>query len=605
MHRPSSLVLSSALAAALLGCPKSPAGPAKVGDAGVALAVPSDAGLPQIVESEPDDSPETAQKLDRSCVVSGQIQAVQPATKPDEDWYIVRPDQSPRDLSAQLSYRGPPPAEPLSGGFVLEAYDRDHNRIESLSGTLTAGPLASLPTLRVRDVLFIRVAGHQAVFPYALRIDISTPDPNAEAEPNDRAVDATPLPLDHPIRGSYGSEDDKDYYVIEIAPDAGAPSSPTATATSTPTAIPTLVQPTEMLRLELTGIPGVRHSLTLFDDTQAPLASFASHEVGGPLMVRDYALRPGLQRLTLLLESAHRHKKPAGDFPSGQPYTLTVHRQPAPPDLELEPNDTLEAATPLVSRPAVSPAGLSAHRIGYLSPAGDVDDYRLHLDAPARVHVLLSALDRVDTELSVVEPEPSSAGGKTTLKVNEGGTKEPEVIPALTLPAGDHFIRVQAAAHQVGTKWVRDQEDPDQTYHLDVELMPDDGSFEREPNDTAAQATPILPGQTLAGFAFPARDVDVYRLDLSAQPIATGVSFQLTGVPKVPLALELRESQGGSLGELLNAADPGKPGADAQIQQKLDPGVYFLVVKPHPTSRSAGLPQSDSDTPYELTVQLQ
>ena len=27
--------------------------------------------------------------------------------------------------------------------------------------------------------------------------------------------------------------------------------------------------------------------------------------------------------------------------------------------------------------------------------------------------ILLSALDRVDTELSVVEPEPSSAGGKT------------------------------------------------------------------------------------------------------------------------------------------------------------------------------------------------
>ena len=297
-----------------------------------------------------------------------------------------------------------------------------------------------------------------------------------------------------------------------------------------------------------------------------------------------------------------------GIIPTLAPYLLPLVFAPlreALPDLELEPNDTLELATPLVPTTAVSPPGLSAHRIGYLSPAGDIDDYRLHLDGPSRIHVTLSALDRVATELSVVESDAASAAGKTILKVNEGGTKEPEVIPALTLPAGDHFIRVQAAAHQVGTKWVRDQEDPDQTYRLDVELMPDDGSFEREPNDTAAQATPILPGQTLSGFAFPARDVDVYRLDLSTQPIAAGVSFKLTGVPKVPLALELRESQGDNLGELLNAADPGKPGADAQIQQKLDPGVYFLVVKPHAASRSAGLPQSDSDTPYKLTVQLQ
>ena len=319
-------------------------------------------------------------------------------------------------------------------------------------------------------------------------------------------------------------------------------------------------------------------------------------------MVRDYALRPGIHRLTLLLEGAHGRRKAPADFPSGQPYTLTVHREAAPPDLELEPNDTLELATPLLA----SAGSTSLHGTGYLSPIGDVDDYRLHLDAPARVHVTLSALDHVDTELSVVEPLPAgSPAGSTILKVNEGGAKEPEVIPAITLAAGDHYLRVQAASHKVGEKWVRDQEDPDQTYRLEVEIASDDGSFEREPNDTASNATPILPGQTLSGFAFPAKDLDVYRLDLSGQPVAAGVSFKLTGVPKVPLTLELREGKDGSLGELLNSADPGKPGAEAQIQQKLDPGIYFLIVKSHPTSRAPGLPQADSDTPYKLMVQLQ
>ena len=585
------------------GCSKSPATVSKAGPAD--SGVPAEPKAPSsalITETEPNDSPETAQKLDRSGIVAGQIEAVQPATKPDEDWYLIQPAQLPQDVSVQLSYGGRPPAEPPAGKFVLEAYDRDHNRLQTQSGSLTAGPLASLPTLRVRDVLLIRVAGHQAVFPYELKIDLSSPDPNSEAEPNDRAVDATPLPFDHPLRASYGTEDDKDYYVVDLAPDAGNSITDAGAAPSPP---PGAVQPTEMLRIEVTASPGVRHSLVILDDTQTPLGTFLSHQVGEPLTVRDFALRPGLSHVYLLLENAHGHKKHvATETASDRPYLVTVRREPAPPDLELEPNDTLELATPLVSQTDTSP-NATARRVGYLSPAGDVDDYRLHLDAPTRVHVTLSALERVDTELSVVESDPQSAAGKTILKVNEGGSKEPEVIPSVTLAAGDHFLRVQAALHQVGSKWVRDQEDPEQTYRLEVELFPDDGTFEREPNDTPANATPILPGQTLSGFAFPSKDLDVYRLDLSAQPVATGVSFRVTGVSKVPLSLELRDGKDGTLGELLNSSDPGKPSADAQFQEKLDPGVYFLVVKPHPASRVAGIPQADADMPYKLSVQME
>ncbi len=620
-------LLHVVLAAALTwGCsrPSSRVGEKLAADGGPDAGGAVDGGIPSsrpIAEVEPNDSPETAQHIDREATVLGRIDAVQPATKPDEDWYLIQPAELPQDMKVELSYARPLAAEPPTGKFVLEVYDRDHNRLQAQSGPLArppgsddmmhAFPLADLPPLRVRDGLLVRVAGHQAVFPYLLAVVLSHPDPNSEAEPNDRAVDATALPFDHPTHGSYGTEDDKDYYVIELAPDAGAPTAnptpipaptpvPNPTPAPAPAPNPTLTQPTEMLRVDVTGT-GARQSLTILDDTQTPLGTFKSHDTAEPLAVRDFALRPGLSRLFLLLEAIHP-RKPATNSPFVPlPYAITVHREPAPPDLELEPNDTLELATPLVS----SAASPSMHRVGFLSPVGDVDDYRLHLDAPARVHVTLSALDHVDSELSIVEPDASNAAGKTVLKINEGGAKEPEVIPAITLGAGDHFLRVQAAAHKVGDKWVRDQEDPEQTYRLEVEVAPDDGSFEREPNDTAASATPILPGQTLSGFAFPARDVDVYRLDLSAEPVAAGVSFRLTGVPRLPLALELRENQGGSLGGLLNSADPGKPGADAQLQQKLDPGVYFLVVKAHPASRSAGVPQSDPDTPYKLTVQIQ
>ncbi len=551
-------------------------------------------------ETEPNDSPETAQRIEMTETVAGQLDPVQPATRPDEDWYLIQPAHPPQDVRIQL-VDIPGRDAPAGGKFVLEVYDRDHDRIESKTGSLAHDPLtpelASLSALRVRDALYVRISGQP--FRYKLHVELEAPDPDSEAEPNNRAVDATPLPLDHPLRGTYGSETDQDYYVLDLAPDAGtlaAPAASDAGAAALDAGATAPAEPTEMLRIEVAAIPGVRHSLTLFDDAQVPLARFSSREPGGPLVVRDFALRPGMRRITLLLEAAHARKKAAAESPSGQPYTLTVHREAAPPNLELEPNDTLDLATPL-----------DATRVGYLFPSGDVDTYRLHLDGPSRIHAMLSALDRVDTELSVVEPPAAGgpASGTTILKVNEGGTKEPEVIPSIALGAGDHFLRVQAAAHQVGSKWVRDQEDPAQAYHLDVERMPDDGSFEREPNDTPDQATPIAPGQTLSGYAFPSRDIDIYRLDLSTQPVPTGVGFRLSGVSKVPLLLELREGGEGKLGELLNSADSGKPGVETQLQQKLDPGVYFLVVKPHPASRAPGLPQSDSETPYKLTVQLQ
>ena len=47
---------------------------------------------------------------------------------------------------------------------------------------------------------------------------------------------------------------------------------------------------------------------------------------------------------------------------------------------------------------------------------------------------------------------------------------------------------MQAAARQLDGKWIRDGEDRQNPYRLVVQVSPDDGTTEREPNERVASA---------------------------------------------------------------------------------------------------------------------
>ncbi|HUB07723.1 MAG TPA: hypothetical protein VMB50_12005 [Myxococcales bacterium] len=216
------------LAAALCACSKAPTeNPAPV-DAGAAH--PADA-LPAVTEKEPNDSPQQAQLVTASARISGDLHAVQPASHPDEDWYKVQPATSPQQLRAELS--GLP-----AGKIGLEVYDADTNKLQSLLGENGQGCL--LPSYRVKGALYLRVFSPSAsTGAYTLALQLTAPDPDAEAEPNDRPVDATTLPLDHPMHGTIGTPTDEDWYLVQLEPTATPTGTPTATATPTPTPTPT------------------------------------------------------------------------------------------------------------------------------------------------------------------------------------------------------------------------------------------------------------------------------------------------------------------------------------------------------------------------------
>src|SRR5207248_112638 len=225
-----------------------------------------------------------------------------------------------------------------------------------------------------------------------------------------------------------------------------------------------------------------------------------------------------------------------------------------PEDLEQEPNDEPARATD------IAPGGT---RTGYLSPPGDVDWYRVHDDQPMILHAEVTALERADLELSVYA-SAAKPGDKPELlaRANEGGVREGEVLPNVRIPAGDSYIKVESAARELDGKWVRDAEDRDHAYRVLTQLLPDDGSTDREPNNDVAAAQPVTLPARVRGWIWPKRDADVFRFHVPAG--APPVTVRVSPVRGVDLALRLIELRG-ARADVIGTADAFHGEGEEQI----------------------------------------
>ena len=267
------------------------------------------------------------------------------------------------------------------------------------------------------------------------------------------------------------------------------------------------------------------------------------------------------------------------------PYTLTAALESGPADLEQEPNDDAPHANAL---------GASGAASGYLAPAGDADWYRVRVAQPMVLSAQVSALDRADVELSVWTS--AKPGDKPVLvaRANEGGVREGESLPAVGLPAGDSFIKIESAARNFGGKWVRDGEDRQTLYHLTTTLSPDDGTSEREPDNDVQSAQVLTLPATVRGFIWPKRDVDVFRFHLEAGHAP--INVKLSAVRGLDLMLRLLEVQG-KTGETIGSADAVHGEGEEQILSvPLKEGDYAVEVSSPKRDGSA-------TQPYTLVVE--
>ncbi len=592
---------------ALTGC-RNGCAPGGADDAGV------DAGPREVAEKEPNDRPEQAMAIDGPTLVNASLGA--DPSKADEDWYALT---SAKVSNADLSVTGIP-----GGDITLEVYDTDRNRLLAVNSEGEGKP-ERIPNLAVRGKVLVKVATAKKGTggAYQLTALFSEATAGFELEPNDRAVDSNSLPLGQSVSGYIGHAADEDWYRFELAPggeapppvaDAGAavvtpeplvpavegdageegagvpPVAPTE-PTPAPAPAPVVEAPKIALKIDLSAIEGLRFELSVLTEAEAPLFQVKTKDNEG-LSLRNIGVRATDRVIYVVVKSAWSGtgKDLKRGYNAGKYYTLTVAQEEGSATAELEPNDELLKATPLPR---------DGFREGFLSPKTDLDYYVLRLGEPALAKIQLSGVERLDLVLTMVKPsDPPGGKDVVLLTANDGVVKEPESLNNIFCPGECYFQVAGAMRKGPDGKLVRDYENSELAYRISTSVVPDNGSEEREPNNTQDLATPIALGKATRGTIHPKKDVDLYKLDLSGRVVRTPIKATVIGILKVDVGLYLHtlDEETGKL-SLVQTADRAKGEAPETIRFSAEPGIYVIEV------RDAKNRESNFQDSYQLTVE--
>ncbi|MBK9070319.1 MAG: hypothetical protein IPL79_04860 [Myxococcales bacterium] len=227
-------------------------------------------------------------------------------------------------------------------------------------------------------------------------------------------------------------------------------------------------------------------------------------------------------------------ERPRADVPAVQ-VAASAEAMPLVEVRAREPNDTWEAATPLA-------VGEQAHDA--MSAASDRDIFALAIDRPRVIAVTLSALADADLVLEI-----SDTSGTVLAIADTGPAGTVEGVPNLRLEPGRYAITVtefvkKAARPRKGAKDAAPatpaSRDPGQAKYTlaiaDAAVALED---EREPNETAPQASPLALAESKKGFVGWRGDRDVWQLATEGLSVDNVIDVQVMGVPGVTLTVEV------------------------------------------------------------------
>lgn len=548
-------------------------------------------GPPQVTEKEPNDDSKSAQSITGAASeIHGGFKA---GAQADEDWYRLEPTAP---VVARLEFSGVAGTE-----TVLELLDADRNKLRKL--TVAPGEAATVPNVFCKAACYIHLtaAKKDVSGDYTLTITTTPPTPRSEREPNSRYVDAQPLAAGGGVDGFISTGDDEDWYLVTSPSAPAAPAAPTtdagapvAAAPTTDAGAPAAAAPTEMLALTLRSPPDVRLEVLIARQSdQSTLGLFKAPEAGEDLTLPDLAYAQAPETgFYIVVRSAWipaHDSKPLRKSNTKAAYSLDLKAVPAPASIELEPNEDAVHAT-LIDLTKTTTIQ------GYVAPKGESDWFLFRTAGPSIVRAEVTGVDNVKLSLALIDPAKKNEDKDNELaKADSGDIKEPQILAGIAVPAGDNYVRVEGAWKKIDKKWVRDYANIEQLYTLTLGIEPDDGTWEREPNDKPATATVVEVGHDYKGFIQPRGDVDYWRLDLKE---ASNVAISLNGVPKLDLKITVRDAnKKGDDGEpaIVGTIDKNKVEAEERLVVPFEPGSYLVEI------REKGK-ESNGQKPYTLTI---
>jgi hypothetical protein len=354
-------------------------------------------------EREPDDSPQTASKLELPGVTRGHYYPSRNLLSGDTDYAEL--DWFKVDIAQQgLFLLNIDVGEVSKVDAIFEIYDTNGYRIKEVdSGGVGQGE--SLKNFGVRGPaqyalkLWAKNGAANAEVPYEILTELIPYQGKTEFEPNDQRVDATPFAQDS-ITGAIAPEGDQDWYKVVVGEDAK-----------------------QLLRASATGVEGLDLSLRLADSLGNVLLAVDNMGKGQPETLTGYGVTKGEYYLIL---SEKTGRKADGR----QTYTLAKSLVAWQPGLEFELNDSTAAVQQLKVGEAVD---------GYFGWKGDADHYQFNVYNKGTIVFELAGVLNVQAAATLFDQDVKELQTWSASKPGDSLLFERE------LDAGTYTLRLKAA----------------------------------------------------------------------------------------------------------------------------------------------------------------
>ncbi|MEE4310370.1 MAG: PPC domain-containing protein [candidate division KSB1 bacterium] len=475
-----------------------------------------------VTEMEPNNDIENAMSITPDTVYQGYINE-----KLDQDWYRIT---LPEDSSAVLRVE-------LGGindiNLKMELFEPDKNLLldvnrykEGEGEIITNYTLRPGDTyLRVRELwLKSKEKKFNDTLSYDLKIQLSALEPGVEQEPNNKAVEATPMTAHTAMQGYISPYNDVDWYRLPLVHDEN-----------------------RYLKLTLSGVEKVDTKLSVYDPIEAVIQSADASGKGEAEEIINLGIDPEREFYYVVVQGGKWQTDETVPYELKAEFIETVNR------MEFEPNDRIEKATALFEGDSIC---------AFIDSGKDVDWYRIMTEASEKrvARIELKAVPGVDFKITL-----TNEWEEPVLVADDRGEQGDEYITNIGVSEGDkYFIKVES---------IKNGYNIDQKYCLFLKLRSSFKSEEFELNDDFDRANSIELTKTMEGYIHPSSDVDFYRFDSYGRSTSK-MQIILSGIMKVNTNMTLYDS---SMNEIATAAAKGPEGVE-RISFEAAPGTYFIKV---------------------------